>query len=471
MSGERPPEPEQQVHTAFGEVSAATFRACHPMRPAEAVSRQNLADYYHILKPDTDTQRRTSVQHAWYRTELGTAINDANVVDGAAPFFRAAMRDTSAPPIARLEAATALASLPAFHDRVAHGAVRADTATRVYSNLVTVLRHASAEPDQNSREMDSLKAKLCVGIMGAYRSGTTKDSRQFLYPTSPREQQGRGDSQTYGHSHYSLGGGDPPKKLPVDAWPDTKRVEGARQTQQPASKGVVRVSLSAMIGEALAADPDLYPDRQDLRNMTGTKREIARARLDFFTERCLANDTALIGAVSGRITRYAYAKRQQSQRKATEADSARAAPGSDATAGTGETADQQGKTAQTPDKADAETAQDDPGASADGAGKSESSQAPAEGVAGTMGAVAIALGSVLHNLGEVQTVIPSDALDSAMNILGPQLVGSRHEQAIMGALALARQRLSEVGGAADAFAAVRQSLHEYAQIVGIEIQG
>lgn len=460
MSGERPPGHEQQVHTAFGEVSAETFRACHPMRPAEAVSRQNLADYYHILTPDTEAQRRTATQHAWFRTELGTALKDVKVVDAAAPYFRAAMRDAATPPIARLEAATALANLPAFHDRAAHGTVRADTATRVYSNLITVLKRASTEPDQNSREMDSLKAQLCVGIMGAYRAGATRNPRQFLFPTSPRERQGRGDSQSYGHSHYSLGGGNPPKKLPVDAWPDTKRVEGAQQAQQPASKGVVRVSLSAMIGEALAADPDLYPDRQDLRNLTGTKREIAKARLDFFVDRCVAGDTSLTDAVSGRITRYAYAKRKARR----EAEEAAKAAGGNAAAGSGEApTKQQGESTQTYDGANTEAPQ--------AAGSSEFTQAPVEGVAGTMGAVALGLSSVLHTVGEVQTAIPVDALDQAIGLLGPQLIGSRHEAAIMGELALAKQKLTEAGAVLDALQVLRQGLNDYAKNVGIEIQG
>ncbi|HUC89829.1 MAG TPA: hypothetical protein VMR45_03430 [Patescibacteria group bacterium] len=286
------------IHSAFGPISVSTNRACHQTLPAETIPTERLEEYYKIRAESENRPGASPYKLGWFFLEKALASNDADLLLEARTQIEEWQRKTKS--LGHYyEAATVIATLPAFEDRIRHGAIQPGTASRVLDSLTGILRSASLEPDNDPFRGE--KAQLCTGILGAYRAAATGNPEDFLFPTSPRE--GKGTPQETGiihnHDYYLLNQGEPPTKIPVESkihrHAISPRPGGHRAHYAPE---VLRINFSELIAEAIAAYPSLRRSQPNLHRSSGTTAEVAAARLEFFIDHFLAGDTRATDAVA-----------------------------------------------------------------------------------------------------------------------------------------------------------------------------
>ncbi len=476
-----PAQPRQPVQPERAgaqpdEIDPRVREACQPMNPAEAIDPRALHAYYRPSEAGPSKPPEPA-RLGWYILERGLAERSAGVVRSAGEQFRKALAQTKNA-AQRCEVGTAWAYIPAFIDRArSGGAVRPETSAGVFSRLVKVLEDVKQRPDGDTPEALHARNGLCVGLITSYRAARTRNPNGLMFPSSPRESGGRNsDGTTSRHSFYGFISGSIGRVLRKIPY-----VLDRPEEQHKYARGVIRIKIPTLIGDALSEHPELAQGHEELLRTDIDPARLASARLRFMEDQIAGGDKRLLEAMSRRVEdlktmrdlppeyRADQARQTapagQQRRPQGRRPSPRPRPGQGQRAvGTARVPGQDKPTSARAGGEDTEACMKPTDGEATGA---EGVQATAEVAAGTLAAMSVGLNSVLSSLSTGEAV-PVDKLEEAATQLEVLLgTDAPRAQTILGQMSLS---LTNLRTAQQALAETRNGIVNYAQNIGIEVQ-
>jgi hypothetical protein len=176
-----PPSPGSQPdRQSFGGHNSSLALACHPFRPPEQVSAEDLQLYYGLYFASGDIPE--AVRTPWLASEIGIRLARSTLVRAAGAEFEQAAKSQALDDTWRGKAALAACFTPHMEARADRQPLTADMAEITYQRIGALL----GDKTQALKKGEKTEAVI-LGLGALLAQNDEGDVSNFLRPTSTRE--------------------------------------------------------------------------------------------------------------------------------------------------------------------------------------------------------------------------------------------------------------------------------------------